>query len=104
MHSKTLRKDTAFLFDKVIKTNPRSPRLSEPTSNGDFTIVPGSFFITATTLKHGEKYTLHLKFAVGNSEFTEIFRAKMLEPDVVDGMMYNSHLIGFGVANTDGCG
>jgi hypothetical protein len=104
MNSKTLYKDTTSLLDTVIKTNSRSLRFPKPTSNSYFTVVPGTFLIATTTLKHREKDSLCFKFAIWNSEFTKIFRAKMLEPDVIDGMMYDSHLISLGIANTDGGG
>ena len=83
----------------VLERNLSAPDLFNPTANLDALVVSGWPAVPDMEFRHGQSQALPFEFGERGAVCSQPVTTPFFHPDRIGSMVYNSHLIGFGVAN-----
>ena len=95
---------TAFDRHDVVEGDEAAADVGYMRGDDHMVVKAGRADIAAMRLGYGEKYAVFdFHFAVAETDRLAVFHAGHFHPDQIVGVIDDAHLIGFGIADADGC-
>ena len=92
-----------WVYNFVAKDKPPAFYLFYPAAHGNQLVILGGFAVAGIYLRYGQRYAIFLKLNKRCAAVSHPLAAAFFQPHQIRGVVYNAHLVGFGVANVK-CG